>query len=38
MNAQLETRLFGSVERRLFRATGVLFAIVALVLLIAVVV
>lgn len=33
-----EPRLFGSVERRLFRATTVLFAIVALVLLIALVV
>ena len=38
MTAPLETRLFGSVERRLFRATAVLFAIVALALLIALVV
>jgi predicted PurR-regulated permease PerM len=38
MTAELEPHLFGSVERRLFRATAVLFAIVALVLLIAVVV
>jgi predicted PurR-regulated permease PerM len=39
MSAQLEPpRLFGSVERRLFRATAVLFSMVALVLLIALVV
>jgi hypothetical protein len=38
MTAELEPRLFGSVERRLFRATAVLFTIVALVLLIALVV
>lgn len=38
MSAQPDSRLFGSVERRLFRATAVLFAIVALVLLIALVV
>ena len=30
MSAQVETRLFGAVERRLFRATAVMFAIVAL--------
>lgn len=35
MSADLETGLFGVVERRLFRATAVLFAIVALTLLIA---
>lgn len=38
MSSQPEVRLFGAVERRLFRATAVLFAIVALVLLIALVV
>jgi predicted PurR-regulated permease PerM len=38
MTAQLEPRLFGSVERRLFRATAVLSTIVALVLLVALVV
>ncbi|HUG98153.1 MAG TPA: AI-2E family transporter [Gammaproteobacteria bacterium] len=38
MSTQPGSRLFGSVERRLFRATAVLFAIVALVLLIALVV
>jgi predicted PurR-regulated permease PerM len=38
MSASLEPRLFGSVERRLFRATAVLFALVALALLIAIVV
>jgi predicted PurR-regulated permease PerM len=38
MNASLEPRLFGSVERRLFHATAVLSTIVALVLLIALVV
>jgi predicted PurR-regulated permease PerM len=38
MSTPAEPRLFGSVERRLFRATAVLFAIVALVLLIALVV
>jgi predicted PurR-regulated permease PerM len=38
MTAELEPHLFGSVERRLFRATAVLFAIVALVLLIALVI
>ena len=38
MSSKPEPRLFGSVERRLFRATAVLFAIVALVLLIALVV
>jgi predicted PurR-regulated permease PerM len=35
MSADLEPRLFGTVERRLFRATAVLFAIVALAGLIA---
>jgi predicted PurR-regulated permease PerM len=35
---QLQVRLFGAVERRLFRATAVLFAIVALVLLVALIV
>lgn len=30
MSADLEPRLFGTVERRLFRATAILFAIVAL--------
>ena len=34
MSANIEPPLFGAVERRLFRATAVLFAIVALVLLI----
>jgi predicted PurR-regulated permease PerM len=38
VTAQPEPRLFGSVERRLFRTTAVLFAIVALVLLVALVV
>jgi predicted PurR-regulated permease PerM len=38
MSADIDPRLFGAVERRLFRATAVLFAIVALVLLIAIVV
>lgn len=39
MSAEIETRrLFGSVERRLFRVTAILLAIVALVLLIAIVV
>ena len=38
MTAQLEPRLFGSVERRLFRATAVLSTVVVLVLLIALVV
>jgi predicted PurR-regulated permease PerM len=38
MSTPPEPRLFGSVERRLFRATAVLFAAVALVLLIALVV
>jgi predicted PurR-regulated permease PerM len=38
MNAAMEPRLFGAVERRLFRVTGVLLAVVALVLLIALVV
>lgn len=35
MNASPDTRLFGAVERRLFRSTAVLFTLVALVLLIA---
>ncbi|MFU8896155.1 MAG: AI-2E family transporter, partial [Gammaproteobacteria bacterium] len=38
MSAYLDPRLFGSVERRLFRVTAVLFVIIALVLLIALVV
>ena len=38
MSAKSEPRLFGTVERRLFRATAVLLATVALVLLIALVV
>lgn len=38
MSAPLERHLFGSVERRLFRATAVLFAIIAMVMLIALVV
>jgi predicted PurR-regulated permease PerM len=38
MSTDIELRLFGAVERRLFRATAVLFLIVALVLLIAIVV
>ena len=38
MSASLESRLFGSVERRLFRATAVLFTIVAMVLMIALIV
>lgn len=38
MSVQPGSRLFGSVERRLFRATAVLSAIIALVLLIALVV
>ena len=38
MTAQPEPRLFGSVERRLFRTTAVLFTLVALVVLIALVV
>ncbi len=35
MSADSETRLFGAVERRLFKATAVLFAIVALGIIIA---
>ncbi len=31
MNAKPETRLFGAVERRLFRATAIMFAILAMV-------
>ena len=38
MSVQPEPRLFGSVERRLFRATAVLFTLIAMVVLIALVI
>lgn len=35
MNAKAETQLFGAVERRLFRTTEILFAVVAMISLVA---